>query len=79
MIRLNPIPTRWVTHKLEKTTPKHSPTVVKVLSPTAGCLDWGVGQKDSSSSPWSWGHWQQQSWEMSLVLGDEPSPLGDFH
>ena len=46
MIRLNPIPTRWVTHKLEKTTPKHSPTVVKVLSPTAGCLVWGVGQKD---------------------------------
>ena len=46
MIRLNPIPTRWVTHKLEKTIPKHSPTVVKVLSPTAGCLVWGVGQKD---------------------------------
>ena len=41
MIKPNPIPARWVTHKLENSNINSSLTVVKVLSPASGFPAWG--------------------------------------
>ena len=40
MIKSNPIPTRWMTHKLEKYNTRF-PTVVMVLNPMSGFIPWG--------------------------------------
>ena len=41
MIKSNPIPTWWMTHRLENNnTKKNSPTVVKILNPMQGFPAW---------------------------------------
>ena len=54
-MKSNPIPARWVTHKLENNPKKNFPTVAKVLSPTSASTTWesdkGTGNQQGI---WPW-------------------------
>ena len=38
----NPIPSRWVTHRLENNSTRSSQTIVKILNTILGSLAWGI-------------------------------------
>ena len=56
MIKLNPLSTGWVTHKLENNNTKRSfTTFVKVLSPMSGFPAWGSDKRTGNPQGiWPW-------------------------
>ena len=69
----NPIPSRWVTHRLENNSTRSSQTIVKILNTILGSLAWGIDkgnrQGDCESPgnliiglPEDWGKQRFQSW-----------------
>ena len=46
----NPIPSRWVTHRLENNSTRSSQTIVKILNTILGSLAWGIDKGTAQHS-----------------------------